>query len=401
MCIVLDVPCSKARSKSKTGHKKTSKTQKCLKCPECTARKVTREEVGQMFPPMPPNSMAPMTNPILNHPEQKIIYGWEDWPAWEGSYPTMMSKRQWKDYTKMSSNAYDISQEKGAKIGEAKSAIIGEIKNAQRAIKDAHVGVISGTESRVKETRDAVDLAHASIRNTHIAVNEAHLALKKTQDIIQDNQAEIMNKQEACAADVARIRQLLEEEAKQREETRRVQEMVRYAQSQGLLQKSVQAQELAHAHGGRDRSSRSSSPDTSASSASSGTRRNGRRSQADGEQGTQRRWQWEREREKSDRHQRVRYSEAMRGIADTRQRLRQEQERWSRAEWELDWLRRRDLYFHHPRSQEMYYDDGADTSLYNADPFVEHNTGSGGGHIRDKCGRVSRRVPPKCRQWDH
>ncbi|KAI1828120.1 hypothetical protein F4861DRAFT_244150 [Xylaria intraflava] len=396
MCIVLDVMCPKTKTKSRTSSKKTSKNQKCH---ECTTRKIAREEVNHMFPPVSPDSMAPMAYLNQDQPGHRTYYNYEDWAAWEDNYPAMITKKQWGDYMGMASNTYSLSQDSRAKIGEAKNAITGEIKEAQKAIKDAHVDVNS-MEARVRETRGAIDLAQASIRNTHVAINEAHLSIKKTQDAIQDNHAEYLSKQRECAADVARVRQLLEEEAKQREETRRLQEMVRYAQSQGLLQTPAQAQNQSIRD--RDRSSRSSSPDTSASS--SETRGPSRRSRTNAEQEAQKRRQWEREREKLEQYQQLQYSEAMRGIVDTRQRLQREQERWSRAEWELESLRRRELYLHSPRTQGMYYDNAVGVPFHDADTFVENSLGNSGaaGHLRDRGGRAPRRMPPgRCRQWDH
>ncbi|KAI1430443.1 hypothetical protein GGR50DRAFT_684891 [Xylaria sp. CBS 124048] len=296
----------------------------------------------------------------------------------------------------MANNAYNQSQDTSAKISEAKNAITGEIREAQRAIKDVHIDVVN-TESRVRETRGAVDMARESIRSTHAAI-------KNTQDTIHDNHIELMEKQKECAAEVARVRKLLEEEARQREETRRLKEVVRYAQTQGLLQTSSGRTQSTRDRD-RDRSSRSSSPETSSSSP--GTRSAGRRSRANGEQDAQKRRQAEREKMKLEleleQSQQQQYADAMRGIAEMRQRqrLQNEHERWSRADWELDWRRRKELHFQGVRPQGGYYDDAVDAPASDTDSFVAHAGGHNNSHSKDRDGRIPHRGAPRCRQWDH
>ncbi|KAI1756664.1 hypothetical protein F4782DRAFT_526349 [Xylaria castorea] len=308
-------------------------------------------------------------------------YGYGDWPTWGDNYPAVISNKRWKDHTQTTQNAYESAQENGKKIGEVKNTITSEIKEAQKAIKETYDSV-TGVVSYAEGTRAAIDLAHAGIKGTHVAVKEAHLAI---QDAISDKYAEHMGKQEECAADIAKVRRLMEEEARQREETRRLQEMVRYAQSQGLLQ--TPARDRDH----RSRSSRSSSPTTSTSS--NGTRGNGR-TRAGEERVAEKQRQWEREREQLEQ----RYTKAMGETANTQQQLQRERERWSRTEGELEYLRRRDAYFHHPRFQGAYYDDVVEATPYNSYPYADYGTGGGAGH------RSSRGQAPRCgnaKPWDH
>ncbi|KAI0535768.1 hypothetical protein GGR58DRAFT_478022 [Xylaria digitata] len=361
MCLLLDAMCPRAKTKSKTSSKKSKKRE----CPECMTRKITREEINQMhMPPMPiPMPMMNQSQPGLNY-GHGYGYGYGDWSAWEDNYPAMISRGQWNNHMQTAKNAYNSSQENGKSIGEVKNAITSEIKEAHKAIKETQASVNS-TDSRVKDTREAIDLAQVGINNTHNAVKEAHAAIQKTQGIINDKHAEHMSKQEACAADVARVRQLLEEEAKKREETRRVEEMVRYAQSQGLLQTQGQAQT------DRDRDHGSSSSQSSGSTTSSTGVLSDEERRIE-----KRRQQWERRERERLEHQHRTYQKAMREMNETRLRLRllEEQERWSRAEGELEFLRRKDSCFHHPR-----LDDVMEAPPYHAYPY-------GGGLSHARCG---------------
>ncbi|TGJ79898.1 hypothetical protein E0Z10_g8869 [Xylaria hypoxylon] len=384
MCLLLDAMCSKTKTKSKSSSKKTSKKRDCH---ECTTRKITREELNQMHTPLMP---MPMMNQNQSGHNYGYGYGYGDWTAWEDNYPAMISRGQWRGHTQTAQDAYNSSQGNGKRIDEVKSAITGDIKEACKAIKETHASVNS-TDSRVKGTRDAIDLAKASIDSTHAAVKEAHAAIQKTQSAIQDKHAEHMSKQEACAADVARVRQLLEEEAGKREETRRMEEMVRYAQSQGLLQTQAQAQTRDHSGG----SSQSSTSTTS----STGRGYEGR-ARTDEERRAEK--QRQRERREVERFEhRIFQTKAVRETAETRLRMLEEQERWSRTEGQLEFLRRRDAYFHQPRPQGAY-DDVIEAPPYNAYSYVDYGVGGGGaGH---RSAYPPRRMQPRCgdgRPWDH
>ncbi|KAI0486269.1 hypothetical protein F4859DRAFT_363124 [Xylaria cf. heliscus] len=373
MCLILDVMCPKTKTKSKSSSKSSKKCQVCI------ARKVAREELDHMY-------QSPGTMPVTYQNQHGYDYnygygyGYGDWSTWEENQQAFISNKKWKDHTQTAQNAYESAQENGKKIGEVKNSLTSEIKEAQKAIQDTHASVV-GAISYAEGTRAAIDLAHAGIKSTHVAVKEAQLAI---QDAISDKHAEHMSKQEECAAGIARVRQLLEEEARQREETRRVQEMVRYAQSQGLL-----PQTPARDHDRRSRSSRSSSPATSTTTttSSSGKTRSSRRSRAEEEKEANKQKEWELQQQ---------YTKAIH--ANTKQLLQQGQE--------LEYNRRRDPYFHHPRFQGgggAYYDDGIEAlPPFNAYPYGDYyGTGVGGGvGYRGPRGQV-----PRCGNarpsWDH
>ncbi|KAI0100051.1 hypothetical protein GGR51DRAFT_377934 [Nemania sp. FL0031] len=350
MCLLVDVMCSKTKSKSKTS------TKSSKKCPDCKARKIAREELNNMYmAPMPPMPIPMVKQDQFGYaPLYNYSYG--DWSSWLDNYPAVISNKQWGEQMKTTQNAYDSAQENGKKIGDAKSTITSEIQEAQKAIKETHASV-KNTDTQIKSTQVAIEQAHISIRG---AVREA---VQKTQDALNEKYAEHLSKQEECAADISRVRQILEEEAKKREDARRVQEMVQYAQSQGLL--PTQDHHRAHS------SSRSSSPTvTTSTSASIPTlpaahRRRARAEKEKEEEGDKREWE----------------------------------ERWSRAEGELEFLRRRDSYFHPPppppaRFQGGYFDDVIEPSPY---AYVDY----GAGHHRGGGVRGPRRVQPRCRAWEY
>ncbi|GAP86158.1 hypothetical protein SAMD00023353_0302910 [Rosellinia necatrix] len=200
MCLILDINYHGTKTKSRD----SSKMPKKQKCHECNTRKIAREEVKHIM-----NQDQPVANYNYGY-GYRYGYGYDyrygDWLAWQDNRPMMVSEKRWREYAQSGQDVYNTAQENGRKINEVKSAITGEIREVREAIKEAQAGV-SSTESYVKETRDAIDLAHAGIRGTHIAVKEAQLAIQETQ--------------EACAADIASVRQMLGEEAKKRENAAR------------------------------------------------------------------------------------------------------------------------------------------------------------------------------------
>ncbi|KAI0972506.1 hypothetical protein F4678DRAFT_41572 [Xylaria arbuscula] len=365
--------CPKTKTKSRTSTKESSKKRSCDKC---TTRKVTEKRLNQS--PQAPMPM-PMPTPMMNQSQPGFVNygygygGYGDWTAWEDNYPAMISIKQWRDHTQAAQNAYNSAQDNGKKIGEVKNTVTGDIRETQEAINETH--------DSVRDAHNAVEVAHTSIKSTHAAV----LAVQNAQDVMNDKHAECLSKQEACAADVARVRQLLENEAKRREETRQVEHMVRYAQSQGLLQMQAQAPpDQGRDH--RSRSSQSSSPTISVSSG---------RSRADEEQRIGRRRHWEREREHLEPGWRL-YAKKVREFVDAGQDL-QEHEQWLRARGELEAPRRKDpSYAHYPRARSAYYDDGIETPPYSAYSYAEHGVGPRG--------QLPRRGQPKCgegRPWDY
>ncbi|KAI0505528.1 hypothetical protein F5B22DRAFT_517911 [Xylaria bambusicola] len=383
MCLHISAMCPKTKTKSRADTRKSSKKTKCRECRECHGHAIPtfiKETPVTMY-----TKQSPVISQIQTGYYHGHVYGYGDPSPWEHSNPAMISNKQWRDQTQAAQNAYASAQENGTKIDNAKGAITSDINEAQKAIQETHASV-NVTDSHVKDTRDAVDLAQVSIKETQLAV-------LKTQDTINDNHAEQLSKQEACAADVARVRQLLEEEAKKREEAHRVEEMVRYAQSQGLLQ--------THAPVHQCQASTSSSPATSVSSSA---QEQGRQSSSrrDEEWEAERRRQLKRDwkREQLEHHQWVCYSKAM----DARLRLQAEQERCARVEGELDSLRRSQ----HPRfpfPSGYPCDDVMEAPPYNTYLYPEPAPGgsAGLGHRGGARTQLPRRGHFGCggeRMWD-
>ena len=297
--------------------------------------------------------------PMMDPTQPRNNYGYyKDWAAWEDNNPAVISIKQWRDHTQAAQNACTSAQENGKTIENAKSAIKSDIKEAQKAMKET----VNSAESHVKETRDAVGLAHDCIK-------EAQLAIHKTQDTINDNHAEQLSKQQACAADVARVRQLLEEEAKKREETRQVEQMVQYAQSQGLLQPQAPVR--------RGQSSPNSSPATSVSSRAHEQEQWSRRREQEAER---RRHHLERQMEQFEQQHHVSYTRAIEDAVNAEMRIQAGHERLARARGELEFLRRS----HHPRIpyQSADYDEAMEA------PYPYSSESAVGGS-----GGVGRQVP--------
>ncbi|KAI0432930.1 hypothetical protein F5Y09DRAFT_113286 [Xylaria sp. FL1042] len=210
----LNVMCPKAKPKSGSSTK-----SKKHSCHECITRDMIMNQLNKMYLP-------PIPMPMLNQNQLGYKYdngfNYMDYASWwEDNYPAMVSVKEWKDHAQTAKNMCDSVQENGKKIGEVKSAI----EETQAGVKT--------TDSHVKDAHKAVDLAQQKIENAHGTVKEANKAIQNT---INDKHAELLSKQAACAADVARVRELLEgeakkreEEAKKREENRRVaEEVVKY-----------------------------------------------------------------------------------------------------------------------------------------------------------------------------
>jgi hypothetical protein len=354
-------------------------------------RNIARDEYSQVYlPTMTPVPLTPTPTPMRTTSGNQVAYDYSynnpyryvDCSAWEDNSPAVITRGQWKDHTQTAKSAYDSSQANGEKVGEVKSAITSEIQETRKLINETHDSV-HNTETRIKDTRDAIDLAHVSVKSTHTAVKEAQAAVQKTQDAILGKQAAHMSKQEECAAEITRVRQLLEEELNKREEARRLREMVQYVQNQAQLDRV------------RDACNHSSSSSRTNSASPSRSSERQRRSHADEEQEAERRRKWEREREEFEKQQQahqVQYSEALREFTDKQQRLQEEQERLIEGEFER--LRIRDPYFHHPRPRDMYYDDVVEVPPYNEYSYAEDGVG---GSVRDRAARPhqARRRQPR------
>ncbi|KAI1368011.1 hypothetical protein F5Y08DRAFT_296953 [Xylaria arbuscula] len=366
MCLHINTMCPKTKTKSRTSTKKSSKKHRCH---ECEQRIDVEESYPLYAPPMP--TMGPA--------QPRYDYGfYRDWATYEDNHPATISIKQWRDHTQAAQNACAAAQDNGKRIDDAKSAMKSDIKEAQKAIRETHASVNS-TESQVRETREALDLAHLSITNTQQAI-------LKTQGLINDNHSEQMRNQQACAADVARVRDLLEGEEKKREQAHQVERMVQYAQSQGLLQ--------PQAPGHRSQSSQSSSPATSVSSRAQEQERPSRRRFDEWEEvETYRQWMKRQRLQLEHQHYVTR---AMGEAVNMELRIQADHERLLRAHGEIAALKRsHQARFPYPG---VYHDEVLEAPPYNTYPYPESVFAGSGGVGR----QMPRRGPLRCgneRMW--
>lgn len=209
MCVIVEVMCPTSKTSSKKALKR--------KCQDCAARKAARDEINRMY-----QNHFGFDYSSGHSYQYSYNYGYGHWTPQEDWYPTMVSRKQWGDHTQTAQNAYNAVQENGKKIGEVKSAITSDIRSLQKAIEETRAS-ISNVQLYAQGTREAVDSAHASIRDTQLAVQEAQLAIQQTKGAMHDKHIEHTSRQEECAAGIARVRGLLEEEAKKREKTQQEQ----------------------------------------------------------------------------------------------------------------------------------------------------------------------------------
>ncbi|KAI0391206.1 hypothetical protein F5Y17DRAFT_470959 [Xylariaceae sp. FL0594] len=375
---------SSSRSSSSSSHSKTQK-----KCSECRTRRIARDEVQNIFsPPVVSNPFGPPLVPAAaNMSRAQYVghdatydysqgyglapgygYGWNgyDGPFWDDMNPVTITRGQWRDHAQTVKNVYKASEENGKLIGEMKTVITSEIK----------------------EVRDAIKEARDSVQNTDSHVKEALAAIKETKNIVGENHTAQTNKQQEYAADIARARQLLEAEAKQHEEARRMQEMVQYAQSQGLL--------LQQSQSDRDSGSRNSPRSGSSRTASVSPTRSQPRQHS-----SQSAEERERERVRFEQLQLIQQAhmaETMREVAANQQRVQEAYERWWRQQQhpvhqEIDnggeqYARshkrrehRRSRHTPPPppaQTESVYYeDDVIEVTPYSAYSYAEYGVGGG------------------------
>ncbi|KAI1813591.1 hypothetical protein GGS20DRAFT_471659 [Poronia punctata] len=287
MCLIIDYKMCSKSSSSKS--KSSSSSSSSKSCRECKMRKITRDEVRHMM------SNLHVSSPPAPPPPPALVY------ATTYGYGAPSSSRDGDHYP------VDVTRSH-TKTVKAKDAY----KKPQE----------DGKETKSEMKKAAKEKTHDSFKDTHTLAAE----VKETRKLVSENNTA----QKECAADMARVRQLLEAEAEKRDEARRMREMVRYAQSQGLL----------------------SEPRSSSSGSSSRTSSSSR-----AEEEKRRRQQWEREREQFEtfqQAQQAQLAESMREFTTKQQRIQEEHERWKR------WQKRENFHYLSPTS--MCYDDDTSTT---------------------------------------
>ncbi|KAI1134542.1 hypothetical protein F5Y05DRAFT_398321 [Hypoxylon sp. FL0543] len=128
--------------------------------------------------------------------------------------PGYITKGQWASYNETLKGTLSAAKENGNKIDGLKAFVSNGMTEARDAMKSTH-GAIKGT--------------HFAINDTYTAVEDVHNTLKATYEAMKKNHGEHTDKQDECAAEIARVRELLEEEAKRREEAHRKQQNIEEA----------------------------------------------------------------------------------------------------------------------------------------------------------------------------
>ncbi|KAI0841973.1 hypothetical protein F5Y06DRAFT_165240 [Hypoxylon sp. FL0890] len=128
--------------------------------------------------------------------------------------PGYITKAQWASHGETLKGTLTAAKETGNKIDGLKGFVSSGMVESRDAIKNTQ-GAIKGT--------------HLAINDTYAAVEDVHNSLKMTYEAIKKNHSEYSNKQDECAAEIAKVRKLLEEEAKKREEAHRKQQNIEEA----------------------------------------------------------------------------------------------------------------------------------------------------------------------------
>ncbi|KAI1498246.1 hypothetical protein F5X99DRAFT_335784 [Biscogniauxia marginata] len=236
-----------------------------------TTRKAIDEAVGQMFPTVSP---YPAVTPGHMLRQNHIGYDMDYWL--EENQHAHVTRGQWNEHKETLKNAHNMIGTNGNKIDDLRDAVCGEVEVTQNAIKETHDSVkdargaikdtqdaVKGTQDAIKSTHDAIIGAHEDIKSTREAIQNTHNEVKEARKTMKESHSEQVSKHADCAAEVDKVRKLLEDEAKKRDEAhlrqQTMQEAWNYVQS--LRQADRDANQL----------SRSSSRSTS--SRSGGSRR--------------------------------------------------------------------------------------------------------------------------------
>ncbi|KAI1333360.1 hypothetical protein F5Y16DRAFT_11609 [Xylariaceae sp. FL0255] len=248
--------CPKAKGKKSSKSKRTNKKAK-KESPDA-GREATPYDYGHLPTPFRHGKS----------PQAMYLPGYSWYSGdWEDHQPVIVPCGQWKEYIETAKKTLESSQGNTGKINDAKTEITGKIKEVRGAVDQTFLDV-----GRAEiEVKNVIEGTHMSVKDTHAAVKEAQAALKEAQDTLKANHAAHVDKQKEYAADVARMRKLLEEQAKKSDEAER-----KRAEEQ-RIKEAVQQAQLQFEKQMRHKRGRAPSPSTSSSSSSSSTSYSSRR----------------------------------------------------------------------------------------------------------------------------
>ncbi|KAI1415917.1 hypothetical protein F5Y13DRAFT_206859 [Hypoxylon sp. FL1857] len=178
--------------------------------------------------------------------------------------PGYITRAQWASHAETLKGTLGAAKENGNKIDGLKGFVSSGMTEARDAIKNTQ-GAIKGT--------------HLAINDTYMAVDDVCNTLKTTYETIKRNHSEYANKQDGCAAEITKVRMLLEEEAKKRDELLQKQQNMQDAWN--YYQLIRQAEQDAEPKSSRS-STRSHSSSRSSSSSNDNKGSKPRRQQAPG-----------------------------------------------------------------------------------------------------------------------
>ncbi|KAI2629849.1 hypothetical protein GGR54DRAFT_281977 [Hypoxylon sp. NC1633] len=156
-----------------------------------------------------PYGAAPTYNayPSYHHPYGTEHRAPEDEPFY-------ITKRHWASHEDAARNMLAAVKENGKKADEMKASLSGGATEAR--------DVANNIQSAIKNSHDAIG-------DIHTTVKDVHSSLKETYDAIKKNHSEHINKQDGCAAEISKVRTMMEEEAKKREEAHKRQQNMQEA----------------------------------------------------------------------------------------------------------------------------------------------------------------------------
>ncbi|OTA92127.1 hypothetical protein M434DRAFT_396677 [Hypoxylon sp. CO27-5] len=174
--------------------------------------------------------------------------------------PGYITKAQWTSHDETLKGTLGAAKENGNKIDGLKGFVSSGMTEARDAIKNTQ-GAIKGT--------------HLAINDAYTAVQDVHSTLKTTYEAIKKNHSEHTNKQDGCVAEIAKVRKLLEDEAKKREEAHQKQQNIQEAWNyyQRFRQAEHYAEPKSSRNGFRSHSSSRSSSSSSTNNDSKPRRR--------------------------------------------------------------------------------------------------------------------------------
>ncbi|KAI2614660.1 uncharacterized protein GGS25DRAFT_60584 [Hypoxylon fragiforme] len=165
------------------------------------------EAINQGFSP------TSFGNPTMHYPYGSYApWSMEQWLR--DNEPCNITRNQWASHHNTVKATSATVNENGQKIDAVNASVSGGIAEARNT---------------AKHTQDAINAAIDVAKGTHMAVEDVHATVKATYDAIKKNHGEHARKQDRCAAEISKVRKMMEEEAARREEAHQKQQNMQEA----------------------------------------------------------------------------------------------------------------------------------------------------------------------------